>query len=51
MENESPLHEVHVQRVDGKMVVKLPPFVSAQDFEDWLNDKPNKKPLRFVEVK
>lgn len=30
---------IKCQRIDGKLVIKLPEGVTAKDFEDWLNDK------------
>jgi hypothetical protein len=41
---------VKYQRIDGVLTVILPKLISKQDFLDWLNDKPNKKPLKVKEL-
>ena len=42
------MDEVKVQRVDGKLKVRLPEGVTAQDFADWLNCEPNRKALKIA---
>lgn len=43
------LHDVYLNINDeGKTEIQLPESISIKDFEDWLNDMPNKKPLRLL---
>jgi len=43
------LHDVYLHINDeGKTEIQLPEYISIKDFENWLNDMPNKKPLRLL---
>lgn len=43
-------YRVTLQQIDGQKTIQLPENVSAQDFTDWLNKKPNAKNIEVVDI-